>query len=380
LDTVPIAAFTAQVRHAGYPLINHVPTGAEQWGCFAGRDRISASLNNHPINRKNRKTTTKNGVTPARATLRQVESLTTLKPPASSSRVVEFVIMEDVLLIAFGIIIVVLTAFSLRTSRLIRVERELRISSETKLSHLEGCEADLDKERQEVIRLVGLSSEFEDKSARLPDLELEIADLSARLTEATKDAASLRTAIDEREKAHTKQIEALTAGRDEIHNNLKVIAADSLKDNQTSFLRLANEVFEKHKEGAASELGERQTAFGALLEPITVMLNDYQEKIAAIERNRHEAYGALTEELKSVAATQNGVRTETARLVNALRAAPKTRGRWGEHTLQRVIELAGLSSHCDFEVEKTLSDGSLRPDLIIHLPGGRSRWWMQRRR
>jgi DNA recombination protein RmuC len=104
------------------------------------------------------------------------------------------------------------------------------------------------------------------------------------------------------------------------------------------------------------------------------MLNAYQEKIAAIEKTQHEAYGALTAELRTVAETQNNVRAETAKLVTALRAAPKTRGRWGEHTLRNVIELSGLSSHCDFTVEKTFNEesGALRPDLIIHLPGGRS--------
>lgn len=281
--------------------------------------------------------------------------------------------MQD-LLIAFGIIILVLAALSFRIIHMLRVERETRISCEAKLSHLEHCEADLAEQRREVVRLVRFSSELEGRSARLPDLEREITNLSARLVEITTEAASLRATIAEKEIAHTKEIEVLTAIRDEIEKNLKVITVDSLKDNQTSFLRLANEVFEKYKEGATAELGERQKAFGALLEPIAVMLNAYQEKITAIEKTQQETYGALTAELKSVAETQANVRTETAKLVNALRAAPKTRGRWGEHSLRNVIELAGLSSHCDFTTEKTLSDGSglLRPDLIIHLPGGRS--------
>src|SRR6185312_5790072 len=77
---------------------------------------------------------------------------------------------------------------------------------------------------------------------------------------------------------------------------------------------------------------------------------------------------------KSVAEAQNAVRTETSKLVNALRAVPKTRGRWGEHTLRNVLELSGLSTYCDFSTEETFSrDGSLsRPDVVIRLPGGRS--------
>jgi DNA recombination protein RmuC len=277
-------------------------------------------------------------------------------------------------LVGSAIAILVLGIICFRTSRTLRIEREGRVSSNAKLAHLEGCEAALANERAEVVRLVQVTGELEAKSARLPNLECEIENLTARLVQATTDATRLETILIEKEVAHAKETEALTAIRTDIDKNLKVLTADSLKDNQESFLRLANEVFQKHKEGAAVELGERQKEFGALLEPIATMLNAYQEKIVSIENTQHQAYGAFTAELKYVAETQNGVRAETAKLVNALRAAPKTRGRWGEHTLRNVIELSGLSSHCDFTPEKMLSNetGTLRPDLIIHLPGGRS--------
>jgi DNA recombination protein RmuC len=93
-----------------------------------------------------------------------------------------------------------------------------------------------------------------------------------------------------------------------------------------------------------------------------------------MEKARSQSYGVLSAELKGVAEAQNAVRTETSKLVNALRAAPKTRGRWGEHTLRNVLELSGLCSYCDFSTEESFAwdDTVSRPDVVIRLPGGRS--------
>jgi hypothetical protein len=146
----------------------------------------------------------------------------------------------EIALVTCGIVIVALGALCFRAHRAIRIEREARISSEARLSLLERCEIELAEQRREVVRLVQLSSELEGKSSRLPDLERESTSLQARLVEATGEAAALRVALAEKEKAQAQEIAALTAIREDIANNLKILTADSLKDNQTSFLRLAN--------------------------------------------------------------------------------------------------------------------------------------------
>jgi predicted nuclease with TOPRIM domain len=142
--------------------------------------------------------------------------------------------METVLVVC-GIVIIALGAFSLWMLRANRLEREARISSEAKLSHLESCEVDLAEQRQEVVRLVQLSSELEGKSARLADLERETASLNLRFGEASTEAVALRTKLAERERAHVQEIAALTAIREDIEKNLKVLAAESLKENQHHF-------------------------------------------------------------------------------------------------------------------------------------------------
>jgi DNA recombination protein RmuC len=178
----------------------------------------------------------------------------------------------------------------------------------------------------------------------------------------------------EQAQAHQEKLAALTEVRGEIEKDLKNITADALRANQGAFLELANQVFEKHKTGADAGLEARQKAVEAMVGPLQETLQSYRQQVDAMEKTRSQAYGALSTELRAVAETQNAVRTETSKLVQALRAAPKTRGRWGEHTLRNVLELSGLSAYCDYSTEESFEreSGTLRPDVIVRLPGGRS--------
>jgi len=211
-------------------------------------------------------------------------------------------------------------------------------------------------------------------AARVAGLEAERSELQDRVVALSGRVAGLETRLVEQEQSHQQKLAALTAIRGEIEKDLKNIASDSLRANQDSFLQLANAVLDKHKEGAVADLGSRQKEIEALVSPIRESLQAYQTKLAEIETARAQAYGAISTELRGVVEAQHAVRTETSKLVNALRAAPKTRGRWGEHTLRNVLDLAGLSPYCDFAVEASyLRDGALsRPDVIIRLPGGRN--------
>ena len=186
--------------------------------------------------------------------------------------------------------------------------------------------------------------------------------------------AALEARLLEQSQGHAEKLALLTQVRGEIEKDLKSIATDALRANQGSFVELANEILEKHKVGAAADLTARQKAVENLVAPLRETLQGYKAQVDELERARAHAFGALSAEIKGVAATQQAVRTETAKLVNALRAAPKTRGRWGEQTLRNVLELSGLSAHCDFATEESFAreGGTLRPDVIIRLPGGRS--------
>jgi DNA recombination protein RmuC len=113
-------------------------------------------------------------------------------------------------------------------------------------------------------------------------------------------------------------------------------------------------------------------AIEEMVKPLAESLKQYQDHINALEQSRQRAYGTLEEQLKSLSTLGDKLKTETGNLVNALRA-PQVRGRWGEVTLRRVVELAGMSEHCDFteQVSVDTEGGRLRPDMIVHLPSER---------
>jgi DNA recombination protein RmuC len=185
--------------------------------------------------------------------------------------------------------------------------------------------------------------------------------------------AALDARLREQSQGHAEKLALLVQVRGEIERDLKAIAAEALRANQGSFVELANEVLEKHKLGADADLTARQKAVETLVAPLRETLRSYKDQVDELERARAHAFGTLSAEIRGVAAAQQAVRAETAKLVNALRAAPKTRGRWGEQTLRNVLELSGLSAYCDFATEETFArdGGTARPDVIIRLPGGR---------
>ena len=238
--------------------------------------------------------------------------------------------------------------------------------------------ASLEEERQElrerVDHLTAEKSRLETISDRVPALEKENAALGGELLRCKSDNAALATQVREQAEAFRDKVAALADVKVGLESGLKAMAADVLQSSQGAFLELANETFQKHKATADADLTARQKAVAELVIPLQDTLQSYRQQIEQLERNRSEAYGALSGELKSVAETQNAVRAETSKLVQALRASPKTRGRWGEHTLHNVLELSGLSPYCDFSVEETFErrEGRVRPDVVVRLPGGRS--------
>ncbi|HEX3862532.1 MAG TPA: DNA recombination protein RmuC [Stellaceae bacterium] len=183
-------------------------------------------------------------------------------------------------------------------------------------------------------------------------------------------AAAERNAED---RIQQRELAAMAALRGDIETKLQAVAAEALRGSQQSFLSLAAEVFDKHRQAATTLLGEKEKSIEALLAPINASLQEYRKGLGEIEKAREAAYGGLTAHLQDVARAQSDVSRETRKLVTALQAAPKTRGRWGEQQLQNVLELSGMTPFIDFEAEKTIDrdDTRLRPDIIIRMPGDR---------
>ena len=155
--------------------------------------------------------------------------------------------------------------------------------------------------------------------------------------------------------------EALSAQFSEISNKL-------LAEAQETFLKRADQRFRQSEEHAGQNLK-------ALLQPVHERLERYETTVQKVEAERRDAFGMLSGQIEAMRTGTERVSAEAAKLVNALRNAPKARGRWGEQQLRNVLESCGLSEHCDFATEVSVMDGEgarLRPDVVVRVPGGQS--------
>jgi DNA recombination protein RmuC len=172
---------------------------------------------------------------------------------------------------------------------------------------------------------------------------------------AAQELAALKAAHEEREKAFGQQIEGLKEAKESLSAQFHEIGTKFLGEARKQFIEQAGEKFTQ------------------AVTPVETLLKSYQEKLQTIEKERVDHYAGLREAVDLVRTGQGQVRDETRHLVNALRASPKARGRWGEQSLRNVLEQAGLTEHVDFQTEVSVDtdDGRLRPDVIVSLPGGR---------
>ncbi len=150
------------------------------------------------------------------------------------------------------------------------------------------------------------------------------------------------------------------------------LANGALRNNSDMFLKLARESFAREQAGAQSALREREAAVAHLVEPIAKALEKTEQQLAGLERERRDAFTSLRTQIEQLTLGQSALQRETRNLVGALRR-PEVRGRWGELTLRRVVEVAGMSEHCDFTEQASVAgaEGLLRPDLIVRMPEGR---------
>lgn len=183
-------------------------------------------------------------------------------------------------------------------------------------------------------------------------------------------AAETRLAETNRQLADQKTL--LDQAKQELVGAFQALSGEALKHNNDAFLKLAAVSFETLHAKAEGDLAQRQQAIDGLVRPLHESLQRYDEHMRLLEQSRQSAYGGLDQHLKSLAESHQRLQQETGNLVKALRA-PTVRGQWGEITLKRVAELAGMVDHCDFVQQATVTgeEGRVRPDMVVRLPGGR---------
>jgi len=151
------------------------------------------------------------------------------------------------------------------------------------------------------------------------------------------------------------------------------LAGDALRRNNEAFVALAEARLGTARTAAAGDLAQRQQAIEGMVAPLRESLDQVQQQLRTVERDRAGSYSALLEQIGTMRQTSEQLRTETAQLVTALRA-PQVRGRWGELQLERAVEAAGLTEHVDYVTQATATtdDGRVRPDLVVRLVGGKN--------
>jgi len=173
---------------------------------------------------------------------------------------------------------------------------------------------------------------------------------------------------------YASRVTALEEARASLGSTLKALAADALATNNQSFLELAKGQLEQLQQRTTQELEQRKQAVEHLVTPIAESLQKVDGKLQQLEVERTRAYSELSVQVRQLAETQSQLRSETGNLVSALRDRPNVRGRWGEIQLRRVVEMAGMLEHCDFETQAHVptEDSRLRPDLVVKLPGAKT--------
>ena len=205
----------------------------------------------------------------------------------------------------------------------------------------------------------------------IESLRLQL-DAVVKERDANRDAATRLAALEasqiEREKGFEARIKELIEAKEGLSTQFAEISNRLLAEAQESFLKRADQRFRQSEENSGQNLK-------ALLQPVHDRLERYETTVQKVEAERRDAFGLLSGQIDAMRTGTERVSAEAAKLVNALRNAPKARGRWGEQQLRNVLESCGLSEHCDFATEVSVKDGEgvrLRPDVVVRVPGGQS--------
>ncbi len=210
-----------------------------------------------------------------------------------------------------------------------------------------------------------LQGQMNEMHAALQSRDQQGAQLQQQLRQEGEQKVAAQAEVRHLQASVEEQRRLLTEAERKLTDTFGALAHSALQANNQSFLDLAKSTFETLQTQAKGDLDSRQQAIDGLVKPLKESLSRYEQQILQMEKERQNAYGGLTQQVASLQKVAGSLDT-------ALRA-PQVRGRWGEMTLHRVVELAGLSEHCDFTEQESLPGevGRQRPDMIVNLPAGR---------
>ncbi|HEV7730989.1 MAG TPA: DNA recombination protein RmuC [Candidatus Binatia bacterium] len=218
-------------------------------------------------------------------------------------------------------------------------------------------------------RTVAVSTQLGESQKRVVQLEGQLTETRRNLDEVAHNRAWLEADLQHERRASAEKLAVVAEAERALRDAFQNLSAEALRQNNASFLELARAQLGEFQTGAQQTLEARHVAIDELLKPVRDSITRMDESLRRVETN----HGALSQQVTGLQESEQRLLSQTANLTMALRA-PGVRGRWGEVQLRRVVELAGMLEHCDFDEQVTADgdEGRLRPDLIVRLPGGRN--------
>ena len=229
------------------------------------------------------------------------------------------------------------------------------------------------------INIVGLKTKVGTFENLITDLRQQVEKkdelaevLRADLISIQQARVASETKLEESQKHFQEQKKILERAEEKLTTTFQALSGESLKSNNKAFIELARESLEVVLNKAKGEFGEKEESVKNMVGSLADALKRYDSQISELENKRASEYGSLDAQIKSLIMTNHNLQKETGNLVTALKR-PEVRGRWGEVTLRRVVELSGMSEHCDFveQVSVDTEKGRIRPDMLVQLPSNR---------
>jgi DNA recombination protein RmuC len=217
-----------------------------------------------------------------------------------------------------------------------------------------------------------LRQQLTQREAELAQTREQLSQTKTSLATAQANQAAAEKILAEQKQLHEQTLRDAKAAQEkalaDLRDTFKALSADALKQSAPEFLRLAEQSFGKFQETAKGDLAQRQEAIKGLVEPLKQQLETYQKNLQSSSAAQSSTLGEVKKQLELLSQQSTTLAQETQQFRLVLHSN-QARGKWGEETLRRVVEAAGMSAHCDF-TEQT-SSGENRPDLVVKLPGDR---------
>ncbi|MEE9455784.1 MAG: DNA recombination protein RmuC [bacterium] len=213
-----------------------------------------------------------------------------------------------------------------------------------------------------------------DRESTIAKADEDFKTFREQLRQADEARVAAETRVSEIQIRLHEQISLIEKTKQEFTDAFKTLADEALSRSTSKFLTLAEDKFKHHKELAVRDLEDKKVAIEGLVRPLGETLSAYQKEIRALEEKHITALTTVNNGIREQAEATSTLQAEAANLVSALREPLGARARWGEITLKRVVELAGMSAHCDFSSQETVTTEEgrrLRPDMVVKLPAGR---------